>query len=115
MAAERTNLLSGHEFERGQTDGRVIEMCLYIAGEAPNSLRALNTLRGLLEKYLKPEQYHLEIIDILEIPLRALQDHILVTPTLLKTAPLPATHIIGDLSDRASVLLALGIQGPDHE
>ena len=88
---------------------RVIIMRLYIAGEAPNSQRALTTLHRLCEEFLDADQYQLEIIDILEDPLRALKDRILVTPTLLKLAPLPSSQIIGDLSNHATVLLALGI------
>lgn len=93
-------------------DGQLIELRLYIAGEAPNSQRAVNTLRSLCEELLQPEQYQIEVIDILDNPLRAINDKILVTPTLLKLAPLPTSQIIGDLSNRASVLLALGIREP---
>jgi circadian clock protein KaiB len=48
---------------------------------------------------------------VLEYPLRALADGIVVTPSLSKLSPSPATSIVGNLSDRATVLHALGISG----
>ena len=46
-----------------------------------------------------------------EQPLRALADGVIVTPSLTKLSPLPAAQIVGNLSDRSKVLLALGLQG----
>jgi hypothetical protein len=43
--------------------------------------------------------------------LRALADGIVVTPSLAKMSPLPAAKIVGNLSDKGSVLRALGIKG----
>jgi circadian clock protein KaiB len=41
-------------------------------------------------------------------PLRAALDRIIVTPTLIKLAPGPERRVIGDLSDAAQLLIALG-------
>jgi circadian clock protein KaiB len=81
---------------------------LYVVGTAPNSLRAVANLRALCQKYLL-NHYQLEIIDILDNPLRALEDEVLLTPTLVKLAPAPVTRLIGNLNDHAGVLSALGI------
>lgn len=89
-------------------DNEVFIFSLYIVGTAPNSLRALVNLRAICTKYL-PEQYQIQVIDILDDPLRALSDNVLLTPTLIKLAPLPETRIVGNLNDHLSVLLALGI------
>jgi circadian clock protein KaiB len=51
--------------------------------------------------------HKLEIVDVLQHPLRALADGIIVTPTLLRLLPLPVRRVIGNLSDTAQVLLAL--------
>jgi len=84
-------------------------MRLYIANNAPNSLRAVANLAAICKEYLK-DNFELEIIDVLETPLRALADGILVTPSLAKMFPLPAVKIVGNLSDKSSVLHALGIK-----
>ena len=81
---------------------------LYVAGTAPNSLRAIANLHALCAEHL-PGRSEVEIVDALEEPLRTLDDGVLVTPTLLKLAPGPVRTLIGDLSDRASVLLVIGV------
>ena len=88
----------------------VVGLCLYIANNAPNSLRAVANLEAICKEYLK-DAYKLEIIDVLEFPQRALADGVLVTPSLAKVAPAPAVRIVGNLSDKSSVLRALGIRG----
>jgi circadian clock protein KaiB len=89
--------------------GTVVVMRLYVASSAPNSVKAIANLQAICKKHLA-EGFKLEIIDVLEFPLRALADGILVTPSLSKVSPSPAAKIVGDLSDRSSVLLALGIK-----
>jgi circadian clock protein KaiB len=87
----------------------VVVMRLYIADSAPNSLRAIANLAAICKEYLE-DKFKLEIIDVLETPLRALADGILVTPSLAKVSPSPAVKIVGNLSDKSSVLHALGIK-----
>ena len=87
----------------------VVVMRLYIADSAPNSAKAVANLEAICKEHL-PGAFKLEIIDVLEFPQRALADGILVTPSLAKISPSPATRIVGNLSDRANVLHALGIK-----
>lgn len=83
-----------------------LRLRLYIAGNAPNSLRAVANARAICEEHFSGHE--LEIVDLLENPRRALADGIIVTPTLLKLSPLPAQRVIGNLSDTKQVLVALG-------
>ena len=82
---------------------------LYVAASAPNSLRARANLDAIVREFLD-EQSTIEIVDVIDEPMRALEDGILVTPTLVKTSPEPAATLIGNLSERATILLALGIK-----
>ena len=70
---------------------------LYVAGDAPNSARARANLRRLLAD-VSPDRYRLEIIDCLVEPLRALNDGVLVTPTLLRLQPQPQRTVVGSLN-----------------
>ncbi len=81
---------------------------LYVAGGAPNSVRALANLYALCRTHF-PESHRIEVIDVLLEPLRALGEAILVTPTLVKVSPAPEMQIIGNLSDEEEVLRALGL------
>ncbi|MEI6830515.1 MAG: circadian clock protein KaiB [Synechococcaceae cyanobacterium ELA445] len=81
---------------------------LYVAGNTPNSMRALKTLRNILENEFKG-LYALKVIDVLKNPQLAEDDKILATPTLAKILPPPVRRIIGDLSDRERVLIGLDL------
>ena len=85
-----------------------IKLRLYVAGRAPNSARALANLETIREEY-GVERFEVEVIDVLDEPLRALHDRVLVTPTLIKLSPQPVMQIAGDLSRRYDVLHALGL------
>lgn len=82
-----------------------LQLRLYVAGGAPNSLTARANLATLAAALGHPG---LEIVDVLDDPVRALTDGILVTPTLVKIAPSPVCRIIGNLSDARRVLALLG-------
>ena len=81
---------------------------LYVAGNTPNSMRALKTLRNILETEFRGV-YALKVIDVLKNPQMAEEDKILETPTLAKILPPPVRRIIGDLSDRERVLIGLDL------
>jgi len=81
---------------------------LYIAGGAPNSVRAFANLYAICRTHF-PESHRIEVIDVLKEPLRALEEAVLVTPTVVKVSPLPELLIIGDLSNEEEVLRALGL------
>lgn len=83
-----------------------LRLRLYVAGNAPNSLRAIANARAICEQHFAAA-YELEIVDLLEHPLRALADAIVVTPTLLRLMPLPVQRVIGNLDDGTKTLMLL--------
>jgi len=89
------------------TNGAGLRLRLYVAGNAPNSLRAIANAKMICDEHFNG-CHDLEIVDLLVHPGRALADGIIVTPTLLKLLPLPVQRVIGNLSDTGQVLLALG-------
>lgn len=93
----------------GRAIAKVVVMRLYVANNAPNSALAVANLAAICKEYLE-DKFKLEIIDVLEHPLRALADGILVTPSLAKISPLPAAKIVGNLDEKNSVLRALGVK-----
>lgn len=92
----------------GKDGVTVVVMRLYVAGRAPNSVKAIANLESICRQHLK-DGYKLEIVDVCEHPRRALDDGVLVTPSLAKLSPSPGANIIGNLSDTSSVLAAMGI------
>jgi circadian clock protein KaiB len=89
----------------------VVVLRLYVAGGAPNSMLAIANLEAICAEYLK-DGHRLEVVDVLEDPRRAMAEGVLVTPSLTKLSPQPVAKVVGNLSDRKRVLLALGLK-PD--
>jgi circadian clock protein KaiB len=90
----------------GSRPGHVFR--IYLAGESPNSTRALANLYAICRKYY-PDSHRIDIIDVLKEAQSALAHAIFVTPTVVRLSPVPEVHIIGNLTDEAEVLHALGL------
>lgn len=87
------------------------ELRLYVAGETPRSVAALNNLKRICEEHLKG-RYRIEVIDLLVNPQLARGDQILAIPTLVRKLPAPVRRIIGDLSQTERVLVGLDLRQP---
>ena len=85
------------------------QLLLYIAGQTPKSIRALENIKKYAEEYLAGK-YSIEIIDLLKNPQLAEGDQILAVPTLVRKFPEPIRKIIGDLSNEERVLVGLNIK-----
>lgn len=83
--------------------------CLYVAGDALNSAQAVSNLTALCHVHL-PERHEIEIVDVFIEPMKALEQGIFMTPTLVKLKPLPVRQIVGTLSQTLTVLSALGLE-----
>ena len=81
---------------------------LFVAGTAPRSLRAVESLRRICEAHI-PGRYELEIIDIYQQPDLAERDGVMAAPTLLRVSPHPERRISGDLLDEGRILRGLQI------
>ncbi len=81
---------------------------LFITGASPNSSRAISNIKEYCEEHIKG-RYSLEIIDVYQEPVLAMEEQIIALPLLVKKLPLPERKLIGDMSDRAKVLKGLGI------
>jgi len=84
---------------------------LYVAGDSPNSTKAVANLRALCREILN-EQHEIEVVDVLREPQRALKDGVLLTPMLVKLSPGPVRKIVGSLTNREPILQALGLSLP---
>lgn len=82
---------------------------LFVAGQAMNSLQAVANLKSICARYL-PDRHEIEIVDVYQLPQRALSEGVLMTPTLVKVAPSPVLRIVGTLSRTQTILQALGLE-----
>jgi circadian clock protein KaiB len=79
-----------------------------LTGMSPKSMEAIENIKLLCDEYLK-DAFELEIIDIYKNPERAVEEHVVFSPSLIKKLPLPRKTLIGTLADTQKVIKALGI------
>jgi circadian clock protein KaiB len=104
--------MSAFEPAEPQRDGQEAQhwnLCLYVAGQSPKSLRAFANLTRLCEEHLQA-RYQIEIVDLVANPQLAAGDEIIAIPTLVRRLPSPKRKIIGDLSDTDRVLAGLQLR-----
>ena len=81
---------------------------LFVAGATSRSQRAITNIRRICDEHLSG-RCDLEVVDVYLHPEATRDFQIVVTPTLVKILPEPLRRIVGDLSDRASVMASLNI------
>jgi circadian clock protein KaiB len=85
-----------------------LQLALFVSGASPTSIRAAQRLRDLCDQHCR-SGYDLEIVDIYQQPEVVASRGVLAVPTLFKDLPLPVRVLIGDFTDEARVLAALGL------
>ncbi len=81
---------------------------LYVAGNTPQSSRAITNIKALCETHLTG-RYTLTVVDLHEQTDLAADDQVVATPTLVRQLPLPVRRLLGDLSQEERVLVALDL------
>jgi circadian clock protein KaiB len=95
------------DFPADQTD--VWDLRLYIAGQTVKSKAAIENLKRICEEHL-PNQYKIEVVDLLENPKLARGDQIVAIPTLIRKLPDPVRRVVGDLSNTEKTLVGLQLR-----
>jgi len=86
---------------------------LFVTGMTPRSTDAISQTIAVCEEYLAG-RYDLEVIDIYQQPKLAQLEQIVATPTLVKKLPLPLCRLVGDLSNKQRLMIALGVSKPSE-
>jgi circadian clock protein KaiB len=91
-----------------------LQLKLYVTGGSRESVKATRNLDRILRKFDRGG-VHLDVCDVVkgQLPEDALElDRIVVTPTLVRTWPLPKVWVFGDLSKTESVeaMIAVGLE-----
>jgi circadian clock protein KaiB len=92
-------------------DNDPIKLTLYVAGQTPKSLAAIENLEAICQTHLAG-RFSIEVIDLRKSPQLAREHNIVAIPTLVRELPVPIRKIIGDLSDTQKVLVHLAV-GPE--
>ena len=86
----------------------LVVLFLYVAGLSARSTRAVDRIRHICDRYLAG-RYQLTVVDLYLHPEKARESQIVVAPTLVKVAPMPTRHFVGDMADDESILRGLNI------
>jgi len=100
---------SDHELDsvaRGPRQAYVLR--LFVAGMTARSTRAVANIRAICEEHFAGA-YQLEVVNLYEQPVLAVDEQIIAAPTCVKEFPLPARRVIGDMSNSARVLEGLDL------
>lgn len=71
-------------------------------------MEAIENAKRILEEHCAGI-FELEIVDLYKNPEAALSHHVVFTPSLVKSQPLPKKILVGNLADQEKVIKALGI------
>ncbi|WP_152045333.1 circadian clock KaiB family protein [Aureimonas psammosilenae] len=85
-----------------------VRLTLYIAGQTPKSLAAIENLDRICREHL-PGRFTIDVVDLRKNPQLAREHNIVAIPTLVRELPEPMRKIIGDLSDTQKVLVHLSV------
>lgn len=95
--------------QRGSARNPGMGLRLYVAGQTPKSVAAMENLQRICREHLD-NKCTIEVIDLLENPQLARGDQIVAIPTVVKKVPQPLRKLIGDLSNSERVLVGLDIR-----
>ena len=83
-------------------------LTLYVSGASPRSSEAILTVRRICDEDLAG-QVDLTVLNAADHPVMVKRDNILALPTLVKHAPEPLRHLVGNLTDALRVRQALDL------
>lgn len=93
----------------------MLKLTLCIAGEDDETRTLCRDLNATLTEYLAAGSWTLELIDVIQMPEKALQNDVFVTPTLLREIPAPVLKLIGDIANTQRLLALIQQGGPDGQ
>lgn len=93
----------------------MLKLTLCIAGDDDETRGLHRDLTATLTENLAPGSWKLDVIDVIQMPEKALQNDVFVTPTLLRELPGPVLKLIGDIANTPRLLALIQKGGPDGQ
>ncbi len=85
----------------------LIKLRLYVTGQTPSAARAIATLDDVQKEF--EGRMQLDVIDVLDDPISALNDDVYATPTVFRMSPEPVRRLFGDLSRKETIIEGLDL------
>ena len=87
-----------------------VRLTIYVAQLTPAIEQEFDLLKEALEQHY-PNNYEMNVVNVLEMPEKAIERDVFVTPTVIRELPEPVLRILGDLSDHRTILTAIELDG----
>lgn len=87
--------------------GAAMKLTLFVGHGSAATESAIAALRALVSEH--PGRFELDVVNVNDHPEKAERHRIIATPTLIRELPPPVRRLVGDLSRRAEVRVALDI------
>ncbi|NNM80351.1 MAG: response regulator [Gallionella sp.] len=101
---------SVHSLRDTGTDQRKIALTLYVVTLDPDTQRILDQLSIVLAEIYQPGFWILNVVEVLGLPEKALENEVFATPMLVREVPQPVLKLLGDLSKMHTVISAITAQ-----
>jgi circadian clock protein KaiB len=89
----------------------VFKMSLFVAGMDAEAAALVATVKDTLASGMLPGACQLDVIDVLEMPEKALAADVFATPMLVRESPLPVLKLMGDITHRQRVMALIQASG----
>jgi len=99
----------GHDdCSHGTIEAQPVLLRLYVAGMTARAQEMLANLKAICRECY-PGRCDIEVVDVLAERRHMLSGSVLVTPILMRVSPSPLRLVVGNLSDRATIVRALDL------
>lgn len=92
--------------ETKSANGR-ITLTLYVMSINPEVKQCIAELNDVLAQTYEPGCWALNVVEVLSMPEKALQNDVFATPMLVRDVPAPILKLLGDLSKMSNILLSI--------
>lgn len=76
----------------------MLKLCLFLAGDDEDGRNLYKILSAALSGSMPEGSWQLDVVDVIQMPEKALQHDVFATPTLLRELPEPIIKLIGDIA-----------------
>lgn len=87
-----------------------LSLTLYIVSLNDEFKAFIERLKAVLSASYHSDEWHLDIVEVLHMPEKALENDVFATPMLVRELPEPVLHVLGDLSKMSSIIAAITSQ-----
>lgn len=99
-----------HPLSESDKKAHKLLLTLYIVSLNDEFNQFVDRLSTVLSATYAPEDWKLEVVEVLTMPEKALANDVFATPMLVRELPEPVLHVLGDLSKMSSIIAAITSQ-----